>query len=88
MSILQICCVFDSAANMFNRPFYVPHIAMATRSFRDQVNKPDETNELYRHPEDFALYSLGQFEEETATFELHARPELIIRAKDIKDAPQ
>lgn len=86
MSVLVICTVRDSAANLYNRPFYVPNVNLARRSLQDQLagNQPgDET--IRRHPEDFELYELGFFEEETAKFELHPSPKLVVRAKDLVD---
>lgn len=56
-----IVSVKDSAAQAFGRPIFVPSNAVAIRSFRDEVNRKDSTDDLSRHPDDFELYQLGVF---------------------------
>ncbi|AXH74074.1 MAG: nonstructural protein [Microviridae sp.] len=85
MAIITMFSVRDAAANMYNRPMYLATAALARRSFQDEANRQDPNNEIYKHPEDFELYELGFYEEETATFELHPQPKLIVRAKDLRD---
>ncbi|AXH74901.1 MAG: nonstructural protein [Microviridae sp.] len=86
MAILTIVSVRDSAADLFNRPFYVPNVNLARRSFQDEVNRADQANDMHKHPDDFELYELGYFSEEAAEFEIHPKPKLIVRAKDLKDS--
>jgi len=83
MPKLVVCAVMDRAVQTFNRPFYVPHVGAATRSFMDEVNRNAPDNPMNAHPEDFELYRLALFDEETGTFEDQA-PTLLTRAKDVK----
>lgn len=80
--ILKICAVRDRAADCFGQPFFVPAIGGAIRSFGDEVNRKAEGNSLAAHPEDFDLYELGTFDDNTATFDLLKQPRQLAVGKD------
>jgi len=63
-----VCAVFDSAINSYGQPFFVPHVGSALRSFVDEVNRKAPDNQLSGHPEDFALFHLADFDDETGKF--------------------
>lgn len=79
---LAVVAVFDSAAGMFNRPFFAPALGVALRSFTDEVNRQAPDNQLNQHPEDFALYQLGWFDDNSGTFETLDLPTNVLRGKD------
>lgn len=79
--ILQMCTVHDTATEMFGRPFFMVATGQAVRSFRDEVNNPD--SEFSKHPDDYSLYHLGQYDDNTGGFELFGRPTLLVRGKDM-----
>lgn len=81
---LSIISVKDTAAQAFGRPIFVPAIAVGLRSFRDEVNRKDSTDELSKHPEDFELYELGSFDDATGIIDV-IEPRLVSRAKDLQD---
>lgn len=76
-----VCAVKDRAVNAYNRPIYVPTVGVAIRSFTDEVNRKD--SELQNHPEDYDLYELGQWDDETAIYVPLEVPRVITRAQDI-----
>lgn len=80
--IHQVCAVRDSAMDAYARPFFVPTTNMAVRSFTDEVNRKAEDNAMYRHPEDYELYCLGQWNENTGIFS-QSGDSLLVRAKDV-----
>lgn len=83
---LTICTVYDSAAQAYNRPIFVPHANLARRSFQDEVNRAgDQANQMHSHPEDFQLYELGSFDDSNGVFSMLPEPRLICRAQDLKD---
>ena len=82
---LVIVSVKDSAAQAFGRPIFVPSNAVAIRSFRDEVNRKDSTDDLSRHPDDFELYEVGVFDDATGIIEV-TEPRLLARAKDLKES--
>lgn len=76
-----VCAVKDRAIDAFNRPIYVPTIGVAIRSFTDEVNRKD--SELANHPEDYDLYELGSWDDQTAIYTPNEVPRVISRAQDI-----
>ena len=78
-----VVAVRDSAMNAFAKPIFVQSIGVATRSFSDEVNRKGDDNQLSSHPEDFELYQLGTFDEETGRFVNCEVPQLIVRGKDV-----
>ena len=62
---MVICSIRDSAADAYGRPFFLPSVGVAIRSFTDEVNRPSEDNQIYQHPEDFDLFELGEFDDTT-----------------------
>ncbi len=73
----------DRAADVFNRPFFVPHRNVAIRDFTDEVNRKADDNQLSNHPDDFDLYLLGQFDDNTGKFIQLEDPVVLVRAKDV-----
>jgi len=79
-----IVSVKDSAAQAFGRPIFVPSTAVAVRSFRDEINRKDSTEDMAKHPEDFELYELGSFDDSNGVISV-MEPRLVARAKDLHD---
>lgn len=82
MSKLFACACFDSAVQAYMRPIFVAAPAAGVRSFVDEVNRKDDANPLYAHPDDFELRQLGIWDDETGLFENDLQ--LLCRAKDMK----
>lgn len=80
---LEIFAVFDSAAGCFNRPFFLPSKGVAIRSFTDEVNRDAPDNSLFHHASDFTLHSFGVFDDNTGSFEVSARSDVVVRAQDV-----
>jgi hypothetical protein len=78
-----IVSVKDRAADVFNRPFFVPHRNVAIRDFTDEVNRSVADNQLNKHPDDFDLYLLGQFDDNNGTFVAEEAPLVLVRGKDV-----
>lgn len=66
--ILQVFSVFDSKARAFFPPFYAGTLEMAARAFADCADLPDHA--FGRNPEDYTLYHLGAFNDDSAVFTL------------------
>jgi hypothetical protein len=60
---MRIFAVFDVKTAVYGLPFFAPTIAAAVRSLGDAVKSPDKTSDVARHPEDFRLYDLGEYDE-------------------------
>lgn len=61
--ILKVFSVFDSKLQVFNTPFFSRSAADASRSFSDLVR--DSRTTVGQHPDDFFLYEIGQYSDET-----------------------
>lgn len=81
---LIACAVRDSAANAFMRPFFVPTTGLAIRSFSDEVNRADKDNAMYQHPEDYELFEVGDFNEETGRLTALEAPRSLGSAKQFR----
>lgn len=82
MAIKLVFAVRDRAADSFGQPFFDVARGRAIRSFTDELNK-NENSPLSAHPEDFDLYFLGMFNDQTGMFETGV-PEMIAIGKDMK----
>lgn len=79
---LECFAIYDSATQMFGRPFFMVATGAALRSFTDEVNKGDK-NDFAAHPDDYSLYHLGTFHDSDGTWDLHGSPVLLVRGKDV-----
>jgi len=83
---LTLCTVKDRAADAYGRPMFVPSTGIAIRSFSDEINRQAEDNQMYNHSDDFDLYELGEFDDNTGLFSLHEQPKLLTLGKQVKTA--
>lgn len=66
--IHKMFTIFDSKAEAFLPPFFLPTKAMAVRVFTDCVN--DEEHNWGKHPEDYTLFQLGNWNDSSAVIEM------------------
>lgn len=57
---MHIFAVYDSKAEFYGNPFFMTSVGEAIRGFQD-VSIDQNTN-IGRHPGDFTLFHLGEFE--------------------------
>lgn len=79
-----VVSIKDRAADAYGRPFYVPSVGVAIRSFQDEVNRASEDNQMFQHSDDFDLFELGSFDDSTGTFDLFESPKLLTLGKQVK----
>lgn len=63
MSKLKIYSIRDNRTEAFLRPFFLQNDSVLDRAMIDAVNDPQ--SQLHQHPQDFAVYDLGEFDEQT-----------------------
>lgn len=63
MAKLQVFCVQDTKAEAFMRPWVSRTVNEALRNFASECNAPDSA--LAKFPNDFCLWHVGEFDEET-----------------------
>ncbi len=65
---LQIFTVYDSKIEAYLVPFYFKNRGECLRTFTDTVNDPSHM--FNRHPGDYTLFHIGQYNEDDASFSL------------------
>lgn len=63
-----IVCVRDIKSEVYGKPFYVRSLGEAARSFEDEINRKDEQNMMYNHPQDFQLFEMGVYDDNDGQF--------------------
>lgn len=66
MQHLIIVAVKDNKASVYSQPMYFPTTGMAIRSFQDAL--ADNTNAMAKHPDDYDLYQLGEWDDLSGVF--------------------
>lgn len=78
-----ILCVKDRALDTFGNPFVQQTTAQAVRGFTDEVNSDPSRSAVAQHPDDYDLYIIGHYHDETAEITNITPPELVVRGKDL-----
>lgn len=79
---LEVYSVFDSKVGSYARPFFMRTKGEALRAWSKVCN--DSSTEIYEHPEDFTLFQLGYFYEETGLFECLPTPNPLGKALEFR----
>lgn len=80
--LLQIFAIFDTAAEVYSPPFFQKSIGLALRTFSDTAQ--DASTTIYQHPQDFTLFHVGQYDDQTAGIEALKTPKPLIKANEAK----
>ena len=70
--MLKVFTVYDNKAEAYLQPFFMRTKGEAIRAFADSVNDPNHM--FNRHPEDFTLFELGEFDSAKALFSCGLAP--------------
>lgn len=79
----QVICTRDIIANVYSNPMFVPHLGSAIRDFGDECRRKDPNNILGKHPEDFELWHMGEYDDNTGVytaFPMEERKQLAVGA--------
>lgn len=76
---LNIYAIRDNQVDAFSQPFYSTTHGSALRAFADHVNEPGTP--ANKHPEDYQLYHLGEFDDATGELKPH-KPAAIGTARE------
>lgn len=80
--ITKAFSVYDGKAKTFSVPFFKLTVGMALRDFEDLVNHPETM--VNRHPEDFVLYEVGNFDDSNGMLEFISPLNLVATANEYK----
>jgi len=79
--IIKVIAIKDRALDAFMRPFFVATIGAAVRGFQDEINRDD--SEMKKHPDDYDLYWLGDWDDHTGQFSTLPMPEQVAIGKQL-----
>ena len=79
--MLNVYSVYDSKAQTYNVPFFMKQDGQALRAFIDLVNNPQ--TDVAKHPEDYALFLLGSFDDEDGVIDPVQQPKCIAKAWEL-----
>ena len=77
--MLSTFSIYDAKSGLFSTPQYCVNQAVAIRQFVEICSNPETL--LFKNPEDFFLYFLGTFDEETGQTQQPETPEQIMHAR-------
>lgn len=86
MNIL-VFAVYDNVAKAYANPFYMQNKGMAIRAFADSVNAEEENN-LSKHPENFSLYQVAEWDDHAGTMTPVEKPVLVVTANEVRNPRQ
>lgn len=67
--MIKVFTVFDTKAEAYLQPFFMQTRGQAIRAWSDSVN--DEQTQFFRHPADFVLYEIGEYDELQGTIRMY-----------------
>lgn len=83
---MKMFSFFDSKAAFFSNPFYEQREGAAIRMFADAVNDSSNPNNLLnKHPEDYSLFLLGEFDNDTGAIDM-IKPLNLVTASALRSA--
>jgi hypothetical protein len=82
----KLFSVYDSKIESYDKPFMAKTRGEAIRGFRDFVNEKD--NMVSRHPEDYTLFEIGEYDEEKGLLLPHKAHHNCGKALDYKEKLQ
>ena len=75
-----IVTIYDVKADFYFPPFFVHTKGEAVRSFGDEVK--NENSPIGKHPEDYQLFALGEYIEQTGDIVVYENKERLALASD------
>lgn len=75
--------IYDKVAEVFNVPHFLINDELAVRNAYDAYPQAENIN---RHPEDFAIYRLGTFDDSDGTVIAEIKPVVVIEFTTIEQS--
>lgn len=79
---LKIFSIRDSKGEIYGQPFFQKTAGEAERNFKTLVN--DNSSTVHKYPEDFDLYYLGEYDDQTGKIKSLDTPSHICKAVALK----
>lgn len=84
---MNIYSIKDIKAKLFGQPFFSRNDASATRSIAVYLGKPNDGDPMAKYPEDFVLYRLGKFDDETGAIIPEETPVSLVALQTLSKNP-
>lgn len=81
---LVMSCVYDVKGETFSQPWFTTTAAAAVRTFGDLVNNPERGGLIYTHPEDYQLFEMGVFDDNSGKFHTLDIPKHLVSGSSIR----
>lgn len=78
---LKIFAIRDTKAGFYSPPFFKQTHTEAERDFREIAN--DQKSSLNKYPEDFDLYHLGTYDDQSGKMALEPSPVHMLKAVNV-----
>lgn len=82
----KVYTVYDSKVSAYTQPFFLRTKGEALRGWMDVVN--DGTTAFNKHPEDYTLFEIAEWDDQTAQFINHNTPVSIATALEVHQGYQ
>lgn len=82
---LKMYGIYDDKAITFGHPFFQPREEMAIRMMHSLVN--DQDTQHAKHPKDFSLYELGEYDTDTGIVTSEPPPHLVCTGMSLLNPP-
>lgn len=84
MQTIKIVAIRDRHAAVFSQPMYFATEGAAIRAFQDALN--DTQSQMHKHPDDYDMYLLGEWNDTDGKFKNAELPTIIARGGQLKNA--
>lgn len=81
--LLKVFAVYDKAAEAYMQPYFAQTTGLALRIFQNAVNDPNSV--IGKHPQDFWLDVVAQFDDSKGEFTPIFPPHNLLTAKEAMD---
>lgn len=75
--------VKDRTTEAYGPPFFMNSDGEAIRGFTDAINSKDENSNLWKHPEDFDLFAIGEYNDQEGKFTNEPKPKSLVLGKQV-----
>lgn len=83
MSKTIVYTFYDATVGTHSNPMIFLNDGQAIRVFSDIINAKEKESDLAKHPEQFALFTLGEWDNQTGIVEQLKTPKLVIQGKQL-----
>lgn len=79
---MKAFAVLDSKTGVFSQPIFAPTTEDATRIFDELTSQ--ESTQFYKFPEDYILFELGEYDDQSGRFKNLDAPQSLCSAMQVK----